>query len=221
MKQKEIDRKKIVIVGAGGFGREIASWYLDSELYNKKIVFVDKIKKGEIKIGDYRFPIISNIDEIDHDSMEKVFMGVADPESKKNISQEYKQKNIKFSSFVHKSVIVAPGTKISEGTIICPYSVLSNNVYLGKFITVNLCCTIGHDAYLDDFNTLSSHVDITGGCKIGKMVFWGSGSRIIPNISVADRSKIGAGAIVMNKITTAKTIYCMPSKTLKIGHKDN
>ena len=53
-----------------------------------------------------------------------------------------------------------------------------------------------------------------GGCKVGKFVFWGSGSRIIPEKVVGNGCKIGAGALVMHNISELKTIYCTPSKTL-------
>ena len=81
--------------------------------------------------------------------------------------------------------------------------------------TLNLFCSIGHDTSLGDYTTLSSHVDITGRCKIGKLVFWGSGSRIIPDKFVADGCKIGAGSLVMHNISGLKTVYCPPSKTMQ------
>lgn len=208
------ENNRIVIVGAGGFGREVASWYLDSLGHDQNIAFLDDLKKGEVAIGPYQFPVISDLNNFNNNSQDQVLMGVADPLAKKNIAHMFSQRGIRFTSFIHKSVICSPGSEIGEGSVICPYSVLSDNVKLGKYTTVNLCCTIGHDVSLGDYNTLSSHVDITGGCQIGKLVFWGSGSRIIPNKCVADGCKIGAGSLVMHNISTLKTVYSQPSKTL-------
>lgn len=210
------DRKtnRIVIVGAGGFGREIASWYLDSLGCNQNIAFLDDIKKGVVRIGSYQFPVISDLNTFDNSKKDKLLMGLANPHFKREIADKFRARGISFSTFIHKSVICSPGADIGEGSIICPYSVISDNVKLGRFSTINLCCTIGHDVSIDDFNTLSSHVDITGGCQIGKLVFWGSGSRIIPNKCVADGCKIGAGSLVTHNISTMKTVYCQPSKTL-------
>ncbi len=211
---EDLESNRIVIVGAGGFGREVASWYLDSHGYKQNIVFLDDSKKGVVTLGPYRFLVISNLDTFVSNSRDRVLMGVANPQAKKDIARKFSEKDIKFSTFLHKSVICSPGAEIGEGSIICPYSVLSDNVQLGKLNTLNLCCTIGHDTSLGDYTTLSSHVDITGGCQIGKLVFWGSGSRIIPNKHVADGCKIGAGSLIMHNISKLKTVYCLPSKTM-------
>lgn len=209
-----MDRNRIVIVGAGGFGREVASWCLDSYGYETQIAFIDDNKKGVISIGKHQFPIISNLNSYANTSKDEILMGIAKPQTKRLIADHFKQRGIQFSKFIHKSVICSPGAAIGNGTIICPNSILSDNVNLGQFVTLNLCCTVGHDVDLGDYNTLSSHVDIMGGCKIGKFVFWGSGSRIIPEKFVTDGCKIGAGALVMNNISSIKTVYSPPSKTL-------
>ena len=206
--------RRIVIVGAGGFGREIASWCLDSFGSKTNIIFIDDTKKGAVRIGSHELTIAYTLKEYKKTNNDKILMGLANPLAKKNIAENFQKRGIQFSTFVHKSVIASPGAKLGKGTIVCPNSVLSDNVVLGKFVTVNLCCTVGHDAFLDDYNTLSSHVDIMGGCKIGKMVFWGSGSRIIPEKYIADGCKIGAGALIMHNISEAKTVYCPPSRTL-------
>ena len=211
---KNSENIRIVIVGAGGFGREVASWYLDSYGYEQNIVFLDDTKTGVIAIGPHQFRVVSDLDTYVRNSHDKVLMGVASPYAKQDIANKFGQKNIQFSTFIHKSVIRSLGADIGEGSIICPNSVLSDNVKLGKLTTVNLCCTIGHDSSIGDYTTLSSHVDITGRCQIGKFVFWGSGSRIIPNKYISDGCKIGAGSLIMHNIPEGKTVYCPPSKTM-------
>ena len=52
---KNCENIRIVIVGAGGFGREVASWYLDSYGYEQNIVFLDDTKTGVIAIGLHNF----------------------------------------------------------------------------------------------------------------------------------------------------------------------
>ena len=209
-----MNQGRIIITGAGGFGREVASWCLDSFGYKTNLAFIDDTKTGFISLGAHKFPVISKLNAYMRKPEDKLLMGLADPYAKNRIADDFKKRDIQFSTFIHRSVICSPGAKIGEGTVVCPNCVLSDNVNLGKFITLNLCCTVGHDVDLGDYNTLSSHVDIMGGCKVGKFVFWGSGSRIIPEKVVGNGCKIGAGALVMHNISELKTIYCTPSKTL-------
>ena len=205
---------RIVIVGAGGFGREVASWCLDSYGQEAKIAFIDDTKKGIIKIGKHEIPILSTLNSYNTIKGDQVLMGLGIPSAKKEIAKRFNERGIKFTTFIHKSVIISPGAQIGRGSIICPNSIVSDNVNLGDCVTLNLCCTVGHDVNIGEYSTLSSHVDIMGGCRIGKSVFWGSGSRIIPDKFVTDGCRIGAGALVMYDISTEKTVYSLPSKTL-------
>ena len=67
--------------------------------------------------------------------------------------------------------------------------------------------SIGHHTKIGSFSSFSSHVDITANCEIGERVYFGSGSRSIPNCKVASGTIVGAGAVVQRSINKKTTLF--------------
>jgi len=82
-------------------------------------------------------------------------------------------------------------------------------------VAINFHCTIGHDVNLGSYSILSSHTDLTGGVTVEQAVFFGSGARVIPNVTIGTNSIIGAGSTVIRSVKPESTIYSALSKTLK------
>ena len=66
--------------------------------------------------------------------------------------------------------------------VLYPNCALSNNVKIKSHVSINLSCSIGHDAVIGEFSVLSSHCDVTGGVIIGDAVMLGSRVSIIPRV---------------------------------------
>ena len=75
------------------------------------------------------------------------------------------------------------------------------DINLGEFAHLNLNTTIGHDATIGDFFTSAPSVNIAGNSKIGKNVYFGSGSGCREKINICDYVKIGMGGVVIKDIT--------------------
>jgi serine acetyltransferase len=79
---------------------------------------------------------------------------------------------------------------------------------------VNLNCTIGHDARLGPWTSLSAQCDITGHVRVADRVFLGSRASIIPGKTVGSRSIIGAGAVVVTDVPAGVTVVGIPARIL-------
>jgi sugar O-acyltransferase (sialic acid O-acetyltransferase NeuD family) len=207
--------KNLIFVGFGSFGREVFNWIKDDSFFFSKYqnFFYTDDKKAPEKINDIKY--IGKIADFSSEFYSDDFiLTIADPFSKKETFNRLFKLNLNFVSFIHRSVVVSPSAKFGTGVIICPNSLISSDSILGDFVFVNGLSSVGHDAIIDNFSTLSAHVDIMGFSKIGKLVFFGSGSRAFPKSIIGDNCKIGAGATVMKKIPDNTTIYITPSKIL-------
>ena len=69
----------------------------------------------------------------------------------------------------------------------------------GEFVSLNAHAALGHDVQIGAFSTLSAYVDLTGAVKVGRCAFFGTGSRVMPNLSIGDNCVIGAGAVCSGK----------------------
>ena len=79
---------------------------------------------------------------------------------------------------------------------------------------VNLHSTIGHDARVGAWSTLSAHCDVTGRVQVAERVFLGSRVTIIPGKQVGSRAILGAGAVVIANVAPGVTMVGNPAKVL-------
>jgi acetyltransferase-like isoleucine patch superfamily enzyme len=87
-------------------------------------------------------------------------------------------------------------------------------VTLGRFVTLNLAATVGHDVAVGDWSTLSGHVDITGKVSLGEGVFAGSHACVLPGLKVGDRAVVGAGTVVTRNVSAGSTMFGVPAKLI-------
>lgn len=122
-----------------------------------------------------------------------------------------------FPSVMHPTVVTDTregAVRIAEGTIVCAGSIITTDVTIGRFVHVNLDCTIGHDAVIGDFSTLSPGVHVSGNVRFDAEVYAGTGAAFIERIAVVRGAVIGAGAVVRESIREAGTYVGVPARRL-------
>lgn len=211
-------KKKIAIVGAGGFGREVKI-LIDqinekSEVYEFIGYYDDSIENGTF-INNYH--VIGNVLDINKFEEELfVVVAVADPSSKKIIIESIKNKNINYPILIHPSVSIANDfVKIGKGTIICAGNYITININIGEFVILNLCCTVGHDTNIDNYSSFMPSVNISGEVNIKEGVYVGTGAKIINQIEIGEYTIVGAGAVVSKSLPQKCTAVGIPAKPIK------
>lgn len=210
--------KDIAIVGAGGFGREVA-WLIEdiNKVTNEWniIGFVDDNENilGE-EINGYK--VIGNVDWLKNQEL-YVASAIGDPMTKKKILQRLQGSKIKYPVLIHPSVIYSHSVEFGEGAIICAGSIITVNISIGKHVTVNLDCTVGHDAILQSYTTVFPSVNISGYVIIEECVSVGTGSAIIQGIKIGRNTIVGAGSIVVRNLPANCTAVGVPAKPIKLN----
>lgn len=211
--------KKLIIIGASGFGREVA-WLV--ERINKQnptwdlIGFVDDNPKiqGEIING---YPVIGDCNSLKNIQDAFVVCAVGASKVRKSIIDKICliNPNIKFATLIDPSVEMSNLVRIGKGTIICAHTIITVNIEIGSHVIINLDCTIGHDAVLRDFVTLYPSVNVSGATDIGECSELGTGMQIIQGKSIGAHSIVGAGAVVIKDIPEKCTAVGSPAKPIK------
>jgi sugar O-acyltransferase (sialic acid O-acetyltransferase NeuD family) len=209
--------KDLYIIGAGGFGREVA-WIVErinsiKPTWNLKGFIDDNETLWGSKEGEYH--VFGGCEYLS--VLEDVYAvcAVGSSNVRKKIIEKLKDTSVKFATLVDPSVLHSNSVKIGEGAIVCAGTIITVNVNIGDHVIVNLDCTIGHDAVIDDFVTIYPSVNVSGNVLIGECSELGTGTQIIQGKKVISNTIIGAGAIVVKDCIESGTYVGSPAKKIK------
>ncbi len=206
--------RDLYIIGAGGFGREVA-WLVErineiQPMWNL-IGFIDDNRALlHSKHDDYE--VVGDCDYLKKRENVYVVCAIGNSSIRERIIDELSGSNVKFATLIDPSVLMSDRTIIGEGTIVCAGSIITVDVKIGNHVIINLDCTLGHDSFVDDYSTVYPSVNISGNVNVGKKVEIGTGTQIIQGISVCDNTIIGAGAVVVNNCPNSGVYVGCPAK---------
>lgn len=216
--------KKLLIIGAGGLGREV-KWLIERiNIENRKINlknmwqlagFIDDgIETGTLIDG---IPVIGNIASLLlYEEPVFVVCSIANPHIRKRIIQELATSSyLHFPNFIDPSAIVSKDLNMGRGNIVCAGCVLTINISFQDFNIINPGCTIGHDTVIRNLITIYPGANIAGNITIKNQSQLGIGCRIIQGITIGPETIIGAGAVVIRDLPGKCTVVGNPAKVIK------
>lgn len=209
--------KDLYIIGAGGFGREVA-WLVErinevNPTWNIK-GFIDDNESlwGGVE-GEY--PVLGGCEYLNSLSNVYVVCAVGAAKIRKIIIDKLKKSDVKFATLIDPSVLVSKRVEIGEGSIICAGTIITVDIKIGNHVIINLDCTIGHDDVIEDYVTIYPSVNVSGNVLIGECSELGTGMQIIQGKKVAPNTIIGAGAVVVKDCAESGTYVGSPAKRIK------
>lgn len=211
--------KDLIIIGAGGLGREVLEIALDIKLYKKDTPWNIKGFITDI-VGDFHakkldgYNIIGTIKDHEISSNNVYVFAIADIDFKKKITKEFLERGAEFINLVHPRAGISRFADIGIGNIFQSYSGISANTKIGNFNMINAYTTVGHDAVIGDYCTISSHCDITGYVRLGDGVFMGSHAVICPHARVDNYARVGAGSVVLKHVRENTIVVGNPAKKI-------
>ena len=208
--------KQIVIIGAGGFGREVA-WLIEeinkeSPTWDLKgFIDEDPLLEGKVLNG---YKVIGGIESIKKENL-YACIAIGSPQVKKEIVKKLQGTNIKYANLIHPNVVKSSYITYGQGCIICAGNILTVNIEIGDHVIINLDCTIGHDVRIGSYSTILPSTNISGYDIIGESVTIGTGTKIIQGLSIGENAIIGAGSTVIRDIDSSCTVVGSPARVIK------
>ena len=194
---------KRALIGYGGHAREVISQmnkpniirFINDEYWEKK-------------------PNTLPLSQFNPDKYE-VMIAIGDSKDRFNISQKLPEKT-KYFTFIHSTaLIMGDNIEIGEGSFIGAYSILTNNIKIGKHALLNRAVHIGHDCKIGNYFSAMPGAIISGNVTIYDCVYLGTNSSIKEKLSIHSLSTIGLNSGVTKHIQESGTYAGTPAKKIK------
>ncbi len=201
--------KKIVIIGAGGFGRE-AAWVI--ERINKALPTFelagfcdDAEERCEGLCGVY--PLLGSIESVKGRlGAVGFFCAIGNNRTRQAVTARALAAGLKSTLVIDPSATIAPGVEIGSGSYVGIGSVVSVGSRLGGGVLVNHHVCVGHDVTVGDFAQLCPGVNVSGGCEIGEGALLGTNAGTIPLKRVGAWATVGAGVTTLRDVADGASV---------------
>jgi sugar O-acyltransferase (sialic acid O-acetyltransferase NeuD family) len=207
---------KLVIIGAGGFGREMLAWARQSVQFERDWTirgFLDDNLDALVGMNTPA-PMLGTIQDYQPKSDDVFICALGVPTIKQKCSELIADRGGRFTQLVHRTAVLGDNVAMAEGVVLCPYAVVSANNRLGKGVAINLHSSVDHDAEVGDWSQVNCHCDLTAAVKVGQSVFMGSRVSIIPNVTIGDGAYLGAGSVVLRNVPAGWKVVGSPARRI-------
>ena len=194
--------KDIVIIGAGGIGREVA-WIIEeinevNPTWNI-VGFVDENSEMWGKeLNGYK--VLGGLNILDKlESKPEVVVAIANCGVKKDIVARLNNK-FDFATVIYPSVRISKYIEIGQGTIIYPGVILTVNTSIGNHVIISGNCGIGHDTVIGDFSSVLWGSFFSGFDVVGEECFIGVGTKVAQGVRILQGRRSSTGGIVTEDV---------------------
>jgi len=217
--------KKLVIIGAGGFGREVA---MIAENLNRFVrptyEILGFLDDGEgFHPGDeiMGYPFLGKTGWAAEHRDEALFVcAIANVAVRARIQGGLTQQGVRFETVVDGDAYVSDRSTLGRGCVVYGGVEISLDCRIGDGVLINSYCTVGHDVAIGDFTTVSPGTAVSGGCTLGTQVNVGGHAYIVPGRKIGDGATVAAGSIVFTNVRAGTTVLGNPARRMKALEND-
>lgn len=199
--------KDLVIVGAGGHGRELFSTVAAINALDPTwsvLGFVDDDPRHLERVDRLGSSVLGTLGWL-ADRDVSVAIGIGTPAVRRSIVGRLALPDDAYPAIVHPSASIGVDVRLGPGVLVYERSVLTTAVRIGAHTHVNVGCAVQHDSTVGAFVQLSPGVFVNGDCTIGEDVFLGTGAIVTRGCAVGDAARVGAGTVVLSDVAPRVT----------------
>jgi sugar O-acyltransferase (sialic acid O-acetyltransferase NeuD family) len=211
--------KKIVLIGAGGFGREVAQMIEGINRKEYKYDLIGFLDDGPIftkatLINGYPWLGPSNW-ILNHKDDVVCTCTIGNAATKARIQRELTAKDVRFETIMATTAGVARFSEIGPGCVLYWNVGVSVNCMVGAGVLLNDSVKLGHDVVVGDYTAIMPGTSISGNCVIGEEVNIGGHAFVVPGKKIGDKARIAAGSVVFTNVKTGATVLGNPARRMK------
>lgn len=210
--------KRLVIVGAGGFGREALDVLRAMDPEQSQFEFVGFVAADEPQIG-----LLERIDArwlgndqqfLSKPSATHFVVAIGMPRLRRTVASAFEAVGLMPATLIHPSATVGHDVEIGEGSVLCAQSNITTNIRIGRHVHIDRVATVGHDCVVGDYVTMHPAAVVSGNVRIGEGARLGTNSCVLPGLTIGDGATVGAGAVVTVDVGDRQTVVGVPARPI-------
>lgn len=205
----------VVIIGAGGFAREIETllptFLPDSPHRLKGFLGKDQGVPSENDLSDR---LLGDPERYTPESTDRFVLAIGNMDARRRTVEALLSKGANFLTLVHPTACVAPTATLEPGVLVYPFACVSNNAHLATAVKLNYYASVGHDTRLGKYCLLAPYATVNGFGVLADEVYLSTHSTVAPQVNVGYRSKISANTAAMKDVPENSLVFGVPGRVV-------
>lgn len=206
---------RLIIVGAGGLGREIHQAALETLAVSGGFViggFLDERPDALQGSQLAQVPILGAPLAYEPAGDERLLIAIGNAARRCELARQLGEKGVDFGTVATPtSRVTSAVSNIGAGTFIDHYALVSCDVTVGRHVYLGSHATVGHDTVIGDCCHIGSFSFIGGEVRIGRGVTIRSHATICPGAVLEDGATVGPNSVVLKRVREGQTVMGVPA----------
>lgn len=212
--------RDLVLIGAGGLGREAAAavdainrlrptWrllgFLDDDARLHGTLVSGRSVRGPVEL----------LAELPGAAVVVCVASPDDPDRRLRLVQRLRLPPDRFGSVLHPGAWLADSTRLGAGCLVLAGVVTTCDVVLGDHVALMPHAVLTHDDEVGDGATFAAGARVGGGVRVGEAAYLGSGSMVRQGLAVGRRAVLGMGGVLLEDLPADQIWGGVPARRLQ------
>jgi UDP-perosamine 4-acetyltransferase len=142
--------------------------------------------------------------------------GVTDNRPRKRLFDLGMASGLKPVNLTHPSAVCSRYSRVGEGSVILPGSVINAGAVVGINVIVNSGAIVEHDCVIGDHAHIATGARLASTVRVGACAHVGLGASVKQEVSIGEGAVIGAGAVVLRDVPPHAVVAGVPARFLRM-----
>lgn len=212
---------RLVVVGAGGFGREVLTLIRDINEATPDswdfVGFLAKEAPDPEVLQRIEAPYLGT--DTDQHLLATLrnchfVAAIGAGAARRAVTARMIAAGLTPGTLIHPSAVIGEDVRLGAGTVVCAGSILTTNIRTGVGVVIDRSVNVGHDSMLGHFVTLAPAATVSGSVTLADEVYMGTNSCTVQGVHIGIGVTVGAGAVVTRDIGDGLTAVGAPAKPI-------